>query len=75
MLTVRLADGPLPNMGRLEIFKNDTWGTVCDDLWGQTDADVVCKQLGYTKGAVRTSVLAEFGQGTGMGFLCIKLEI
>ena len=39
--------------GRLEFCNNNIWGTVCDDGFGTPDAQVACRQLGFsTTGAV-----------------------
>jgi len=45
LLTVRLVGGRQPYEGRLEVYYNGTWGTVCDDAFGNVDATVACKSL------------------------------
>ena len=45
---IRLLNGRTSQEGRIEICKNNTWGTVCDSGWHYSDAQVVCRQLGFS---------------------------
>ncbi|XP_019862092.1 PREDICTED: uncharacterized protein LOC109590634, partial [Amphimedon queenslandica] len=45
---LQLVNGNRTNIGRLEICINNEWGTVCDDGWTHTNAEVICRQLGYS---------------------------
>ncbi|XP_022087751.1 deleted in malignant brain tumors 1 protein-like [Acanthaster planci] len=63
-IAIRLVGGSTPSEGRLEVFANGYWGTVCDDGWGLTDAQVVCRELGFSS-AQEATTSARFGQGTG----------
>ena len=44
---IRLLDGVTSYEGRVEVCRNDEWGTVCDNGWNTSDAQVVCRQLGF----------------------------
>ena len=48
--SIRLAEESSNSEGHVEVCNNGVWGTVCDDSWGSADANVVCRQLGYTSG-------------------------
>ena len=45
---LRLQGGAYSNQGRVEVYCNGHWGTICDDGFNSTDARTVCKQLGYS---------------------------
>ena len=44
---VRLSDGKHPKEGRVEIYHDGQWGTICDDAFDLNDAKAVCASLGY----------------------------
>lgn len=81
---LRLADGTNYGddnyKGRVEVFYNGVWGTICNDIYGVTNvantASVICKQLGYStvvanwghndNGHIDRTT---YGQGTGQIWL------
>ncbi|XP_054771805.2 mucin-2-like [Lytechinus pictus] len=58
---VRLVDGSSSLEGRIEVYYNGVWGTICDIGWDSTDANVICKQLGFQI-SMGTNI-PRFGQG------------
>ncbi|EDO39966.1 predicted protein, partial [Nematostella vectensis] len=75
--SVRLIGGNNRLEGRVEVFREGAWGTVCDDHWGMHDATVVCRMLG---GYAATSAVSggRFPAGSGPIWMdnvhCINTE-
>nr|XP_016853383.1 PREDICTED: soluble scavenger receptor cysteine-rich domain-containing protein SSC5D-like [Anolis carolinensis] len=74
---LRLVNGSSNCSGRVEVFHNETWGTICDAGWDLQDAQVVCRELGCGE-ALSASGGAQFGRGAGPiwleGMSCIGKE-
>ena len=45
---IRLRGGSNQREGRVEICISRVWGTICDTQWDYREAQVACRQLGYT---------------------------
>ncbi|XP_041858530.1 macrophage receptor MARCO [Melanotaenia boesemani] len=58
-VNVRLVPGKY--RGRVEVFHNNLWGTICDDNFGTLDGKVICKMLGFK------SIVSTFTASPGTG--------
>lgn len=64
-LKVRLSGYPRKhNEGRVELFYKGEWGTICDDDFSITNANVLCRQLGFVS-ATGWTHSAKYGKGQG----------
>uniref|UniRef100_A0A8C5PNC7 SRCR domain-containing protein n=1 Tax=Leptobrachium leishanense TaxID=445787 RepID=A0A8C5PNC7_9ANUR len=59
---LRLTDGVSRCSGRVEVFLDGVWGSVCDDGWDALDAHVTCQQLGCGS-ALQALGASHFGPG------------
>ena len=61
-------------LGRVEVFYNGQWGTICDDSFYTAEANVICQMLNFTQGAQCSVGYAQLGQGSGILYANTTLQ-
>ncbi|NXN85864.1 MARCO protein, partial [Bombycilla garrulus] len=69
---IRLVGGH--SRGRVEIFHQGTWGTICDDGWSTREASVVCRMLGFSSSVSYYTAPAGTGQIWLDDVTCVGIE-
>ncbi|KAL4221648.1 Deleted in malignant brain tumors 1 [Mactra antiquata] len=64
---IRLVDGDTYYRGRVEVYYQGQWGTICDDSFDHNDVKVICRMLGLYQGSSYGVAYqgASFCQGSG----------
>jgi hypothetical protein len=60
---IKLVGGRSNAEGNVEIYHFGRWGSICDDEWDMSEANVVCKSLGFPLGGLTATDNSFFGRG------------
>ncbi len=63
-VSVRLVDGTAACSGRVEIYKDSEWGTICDEGLDDVEGNLVCYEAGCGP-LISIQPSAFFGEGSG----------
>ena len=55
--------------GTVEVCFNNTYGSICHNLWNENDAQVVCRDLGFSSENTSALINAYYGSGSGSIYL------
>ncbi|XP_046547672.1 low-density lipoprotein receptor-related protein 5-like [Haliotis rubra] len=55
--------------GRVDVYANGEWGTICDDHWDNKDASVVCSMLGYNRENALATSNVQVSSGSGLIYM------
>ena len=63
ILVMLIIGGQNDREGRVEVFHDGLWGTVCGTGWSTDDATVACRELGLPSSNARVNKFWQFASG------------